>query len=331
MLTFLSRLCADASSLIYVPLRHLHKSTAVGKPQERLEVPLSSHVFGISPRRDILHSAVVYYLDSLRSGTASTKTRGEVAYSTRKLMQQKGSGKARVGSRGSPTRVGGGVAHGPKPRDFATQLPRKVRELALRSALSAKWQEGHLHVVPSYFWDPPPRITRDLFQTLRKRGWQDSLFLTAPREPQPAEGKSIVQRPGRPSALDPIYTTQQKQEHSGFIRNFIAAVRNIPNTEFIRLDTLTEEAHKLAKTPEDKKKPGELPAYKILHKEHLVLDLGAVEWLEEKLGGAIFHDDAGQEMSAEELVEMLGEDEGAVDELVGAREAEGVDKKLSSE
>ncbi|CAO1624542.1 unnamed protein product [Sympodiomycopsis kandeliae] len=311
--------------LIHVPLRHLHKSTAYytreeGKrlPKGALQyVPLSSHVFGISPRRDILHSAVVYYLDSLRSGTASTKTRGEVNYSTRKLMQQKGSGKARVGSAGSPTRRGGGVAHGPKPRDFATELPRRVRELALRSALSAKWQEGHLHVVTSLYWDPPPRTTGNLFRTLSGRKWKNSLFLTAPRNPTPAEKKGILQRPGRPSALDPVYSDAQREEHTQFLKNFKAALGNIPNTNVIRLDTLTAEHQAAATTPEEKKKPGELPAYEILHKEQLILDLGAVEWLEEKLGGAIFHTEDGREMSSDEVVEMLKENE---EEILEAQE-----------
>lgn len=322
--------------MVYAPLRNIYKfdKTQVpeGLPEEnlsasistarhrRLYVPLSTHVFGISPRRDILHSAVVYYLDSLRSGTASTKTRGEVNYGTRKLRAQKGSGMARVGSAGSPTRRGGGVAHGPKPRDFATDLPRRVRELALRSALSAKWQEGRLHVVPSYFWDPPPHTTGKLAQALRGRGWEKTLFLTAPRNPEPATKPGILQRPGRPSALDPVYTIEQKHAHSRFLKPFFYAERNLHQTELIRLDSLTEEAHKLAKTPEDKKKPGELPAYKILHKENLILDLGAVEWLEEKLGGSIFHNDAGEEMTPDEVVKLLSEDEEALEEL--AEEAE---------
>ncbi|CAO1638305.1 unnamed protein product [Parajaminaea phylloscopi] len=276
---------------VYVPLSHLHESTQPAE-LEAQHVPLSAHVFGQLPRRDIMHSAVVYYLDSQRSGTANTKTRGEVNFSGRKIRPQKGSGHARLGTRSNPLLRKGGVIHGPKPRDFATDLPRRVRELALRSALSARWNEGKLHVVPTLYWDAPPKVTGNLSRTLKERGWDDVLFLTAPRDPQPGVKAGIRQRSGRPSACDPTYTEAEKDQHGVDLQHFAIALANIPDTELIRLDMLTEEAQEDAKKPEDKKKPGELHAYEVLLRQNLVLDLGALEWLEAKLGGPIVHEDA---------------------------------------
>lgn len=97
-------------------------------------------------RRDILHRAVIYEGDSTRQGTANTKTRYEVHGSHRKVRPQKGSGKARLGTRQSPMLKGGGVAFGPKPRDFSTELPKKMYDLAWRTALSWRYRRGELIV-----------------------------------------------------------------------------------------------------------------------------------------------------------------------------------------
>ncbi|KAH6675307.1 50S ribosomal protein L4 [Plectosphaerella plurivora] len=97
-------------------------------------------------RRDLLHLAVVFEGDSHRQGTASTKTRWEVHGSHRKMAPQKGTGRARVGTNQSPVRRGGGVSHGPKPRDFATRLNRKVYDVAWRTALSYRYRRGELVV-----------------------------------------------------------------------------------------------------------------------------------------------------------------------------------------
>lgn len=97
-------------------------------------------------RRDILHLAVVFEGDATRQGTASSKTRYEVAGSHRKMGPQKGSGKARRGTRQSPLLRGGGKTFGPKPRDFSTRLNRKVYDLAWRTALSWRYRRGELIV-----------------------------------------------------------------------------------------------------------------------------------------------------------------------------------------
>jgi len=97
-------------------------------------------------RRDLLHLAVVYEGDNTRLGTASTKTRWDVHGSHRKLYPQKGTGRARVGSKQSPIRRGGGVSHGPQPRDFGTKLNRKTYDKAWRTALSYRYRRGELLV-----------------------------------------------------------------------------------------------------------------------------------------------------------------------------------------
>lgn len=97
-------------------------------------------------RRDILHLAVTYEGDNTRSGTANTKNRYEVHGSHRKLYRQKGTGRARVGTKQSPLRRGGGKSFGPKPRDFGTDMNRKVYDLAWRTALSYRYRRGELIV-----------------------------------------------------------------------------------------------------------------------------------------------------------------------------------------
>lgn len=106
-------------------------------------------LLGVPLRKDILHRAVIYEGDRTRQGTASTKWRSEVHGSNRKIRPQKGSGRARLGDKKSPMLRGGGVAFGPKPRDFATDLPRQVYDAAWRGALSYRYRKGELVVVDS--------------------------------------------------------------------------------------------------------------------------------------------------------------------------------------
>ena len=106
----------------------------------------ASHL-GEPLRKDILHRAVVFEADGARQGTASSKHRTDVHGSGRKIRPQKGSGRARLGDKKSPMLRGGGVAHGPHPRDFSTKLPRKVYDKAWRMALSYRYARGELLVV----------------------------------------------------------------------------------------------------------------------------------------------------------------------------------------
>lgn len=129
------------------------------------EVELREDVFGIVPHVGAMHQVVVSQLAKARAGTASTKTRSDVNYSANKPYRQKGTGRARAGYRGSPIWRGGGVVFGPHPRKYKIKVPKKVRRLALRSALASKVLEGKLVVVESLEMETPR--TRDLLAILK--------------------------------------------------------------------------------------------------------------------------------------------------------------------
>ncbi|KAJ8456018.1 hypothetical protein ONZ51_g12286 [Trametes cubensis] len=160
---------------VYLEMSSLIRPEENVDPSEEL-VELDPDVFSQPIRRDILHLCVVHYLDCQRQGTASTKTRGEVRGSGRKIRPQKGSGRARLGDAQSPMLRGGGVAFGPKPRDFATKLNRKVIQLGMRVALSARVKEQSLGVVRSLEW--PGHKTKELQQRIEELGWWKTLFVT---------------------------------------------------------------------------------------------------------------------------------------------------------
>ena len=113
------------------------------------EIELSDAIFGIEPNTAVMHLAVKSYLTNHRQGTQSTLTRSEVSGGGRKPWRQKGTGRARQGSIRAPQWIHGGIALGPKPRDYSFNLNKKVRRLAIRSALSAKFAEGSIVVVDS--------------------------------------------------------------------------------------------------------------------------------------------------------------------------------------
>lgn len=114
------------------------------------EIELSESVFATHVNQALMYDVLKAQLASRRSGTAKTKTRSEVAGSTRKLYRQKGTGRARHGSVRSPVMAGGGVAHGPKPRNYSYRPPRKMRLGAICSALSLKYKERELTIVDSF-------------------------------------------------------------------------------------------------------------------------------------------------------------------------------------
>jgi len=111
------------------------------------QIEVSQTVFGVPLNQAVVHQVVVAQQANARQGTASTKTRGEVSGSTRKLFRQKGTGNARAGSIRSPLRRGGGIVFGPKPRSYHQAVPKKMRRLALRCALSAKVSDQELTVL----------------------------------------------------------------------------------------------------------------------------------------------------------------------------------------
>ena len=111
------------------------------------EVALSEAVFGVEPNESVLHDSVKNHLANCRQGTQSALTKGEVSYTTAKPWRQKGTGRARAGYKGSPVWTHGGVAFAPKPRDYSYTLNKKVKRLALKSALSAKAAASEILVV----------------------------------------------------------------------------------------------------------------------------------------------------------------------------------------
>lgn len=139
------------------------------------EIELSDAVFGLPVREDILARVVNWQLAKRRRGTASTKTRGEVQGSTRKIYRQKGTGRARHGSIRANIFRGGGVAHGPRPRSHAFDLPKKVRRLGLKTALSAKAAEGKLIVLEEAKAESPR--TKELKKRLDELGLSSALIV----------------------------------------------------------------------------------------------------------------------------------------------------------
>jgi len=119
------------------------------------QVEISSDILEIPINKAVLHQVVLMHLANKRSGTAYAKGRSDVQGSGRKLFRQKGTGMARAGTRRSPTRVGGGVAFGPKPRDYGFKVPKKVKHLAIKCALADKFQNDSIRVVDTIELDRP--------------------------------------------------------------------------------------------------------------------------------------------------------------------------------
>lgn len=119
------------------------------------KIILREDIFGVAPNESVVHQALVRQLANKRQGTADSKTRGQVSGSTRKLYRQKHTGRARHGGIKSPTMRGGGVTFGPHPRSYKKRMPKKMRQLALKSVLSAKAASGELMVIDKFNLDEP--------------------------------------------------------------------------------------------------------------------------------------------------------------------------------
>jgi len=119
------------------------------------EVDLPDAIFNEKPNMPVMHQAYLRQLANARQGTASTKTRGEVSGGGAKPYRQKGTGRARHGSTREPSMKGGGNVFGPRPRDSSHRMPRQMRRLALRSALSQKAIDGQVRVIESFVFDEP--------------------------------------------------------------------------------------------------------------------------------------------------------------------------------
>ena len=137
-------------------------------------VDLGDEVFGLEPRADILHRVVRWQRNKAQAGTHSTLGRSEVSYSTKKIYRQKGTGGARHGSRKAPIFRKGGIYKGPTPRSHAHDLPKKVRALGLKHALSAKAKAGELVIIETAESDGK---TGALAKQIKDLGWKRTLII----------------------------------------------------------------------------------------------------------------------------------------------------------
>ncbi|PID86104.1 MAG: 50S ribosomal protein L4 [Chloroflexi bacterium] len=143
--------------------------------EEVSSVELPADIFEAKVNRDLMHQALVRQLANKRQGTHKTKGRSEINKSTRKIYRQKGTGNARHGSRRAPIFVGGGVAHGPQPRDYTKKMPRKMRRAALRSALTVKASNGDIVVLDDISMDAPR--TKEIVATMKRLTNSNSTLL----------------------------------------------------------------------------------------------------------------------------------------------------------
>jgi large subunit ribosomal protein L4 len=148
-------------------------------------VTVDEEVFGITPNVPVMHQVVVGQLAGIRQGDQSTLTRAEVRGGGRKPWRQKGSGRARQGSTRAPHWRGGGVALGPKPRSYAQRTPKKMVQLALRSALSDRAAEGRIGVVEG--WDFPAPKTKDAKKALAMLGLTGKVLVVLDRDQDTVE------------------------------------------------------------------------------------------------------------------------------------------------
>lgn len=144
---------------------------------------LSARIFAAEINIPLVHQAIVRYQANQRQGTHSTLTRGDVRGTTRKWFRQKGTGRARHGDQRAPIFRGGGVTFGPKPRDYRLEMPRKMRQQAMRVALSAKLESGNLLLIEDLIFEQPR--TRDMLTMLNTLvpNWRKVLLVLATPEP----------------------------------------------------------------------------------------------------------------------------------------------------
>ncbi|UCD65726.1 MAG: 50S ribosomal protein L4 [Deltaproteobacteria bacterium] len=140
------------------------------------EVELNEALFGLEVKKHILHDVVKMQLANRRAGTANTKTRTEVRGGGAKPYRQKGTGRARAGTRNSPLWRGGGVTFGPKPRDYSYKLPKKVRKLGVRMALSTRFSENNMLVLDGF--DLADIKTKNFVEVMKKLNIENGLIVT---------------------------------------------------------------------------------------------------------------------------------------------------------
>ena len=177
-------------------------------------IELKDEIFGIEPNANAVHAVVKNYLANQRQGTQSAKTRGEVRGGGRKPFRQKGTGRHRQGSTTDPSQIGGGIVFAPKPRDYRYAVPKKVKKLALRSALSAKVADGEIIVLDELKFDAPK--TKEMAATLKNiNAAKKALIVTAEKDDNVV--RSAANIPGVRTVLASNMNVYEIVNHTSFI------------------------------------------------------------------------------------------------------------------
>jgi large subunit ribosomal protein L4 len=177
-------------------------------------IELKDEIFGIEPNQNAVHAVVKNYLANQRQGTQSAKTRAEVRGGGRKPFRQKGTGRHRQGSSTDPTQVGGGVAFAPKPRDYRYNVPKKLRRLAMKSALSSKVGESEIIVLDTLTFDAPK--TKEMVKVLENiKAAKKSLIVMADKDDNVI--KSAANIPGVRTALVSTMNVYEIINYTSFI------------------------------------------------------------------------------------------------------------------
>lgn len=181
---------------------------------EKGTLELADGVFGIEPNANAVHIVVKNYLANRRQGTQSTKDRGEVRGGGRKPFRQKGTGRSRQGSTRDPSQVGGGVAFAPKPRSYRYTVPKKVRRLAMLSALSSKVKENEIIVLDDLKFDEPK--TKEMIKLLENvKAQKKALIVMANKDDNVV--KSAANIPGVRTVLVSTMNVYEIINHTNFI------------------------------------------------------------------------------------------------------------------
>ena len=177
-------------------------------------IELKDEIFGIEPNANAVHAVVVNYLANHRQGTQSAKTRGDVRGGGRKPFRQKGTGRHRQGSTTDPSQVGGGVAFAPKPRSYRYSVPKKVKRLAMKSALSSKVAEKEIIVLDELKFEEPK--TKEMIKVLNNiKADKKALIITASKDENVV--KSAANIPGVKTALVGTMNVYEIVNHNSFI------------------------------------------------------------------------------------------------------------------
>lgn len=177
-------------------------------------IELNDAIFGIEPNENAVHAVVVNYLANQRQGTQSTKTRGEVRGGGRKPFRQKGTGRHRQGSTTDPSQIGGGIVFGPKPRSYRYSVPKKLKRLALKSALSAKVLDNEIIVLDELKFDAPK--TKEMVKVLENiKAGKKALIVTAEKDENVV--RSAANIPGVRTALVGTMNVYEIVNHTSFI------------------------------------------------------------------------------------------------------------------